>query len=97
MYSADSGRTVAVLMGPTFGGPIRRLAAFRAATGGGGAALAYATASRVVGLLAWPMDGDPGRMMGLVAHAGVVHAMAVSSDGRKLLTAGGLPTKQLKP
>jgi hypothetical protein len=44
--------------------------------------LAYATSERVVGLLAWPMDGDPAKTMGLIAHPGEISAMAISYDGR---------------
>jgi hypothetical protein len=50
--------------------------------------LSYATAERVVGLVAWPMDGDPAKSLGLVAHPGQVQGLSISYDGRKLITAG---------
>lgn len=53
-----------------------------------GAFLAYATAERVVGLVAWPIDGDPSNSLGLIAHPGVVSGLAISYDGRRLVTSG---------
>jgi WD40 repeat protein len=42
---------------------------------------------QVAGLVAWPLDGHPSQTVGLVAHSGGVVALAVSCDGRRLLTA----------
>ena len=89
MFNADARRQVATFLGPTFGGPVSRLIMFKSATSQE-AFLAYSTPERVVGLLAWPMDGDPAKTMGLIAHPGAITAMAVSYDGRKLLTASGV-------
>ena len=36
----------------------------------------------------WPLDGDPNRMMGMLAHPGEIAGMSVSFDGRRLITAG---------
>ena len=51
--------------------------------------LCYATHDKVVGLLKLPLDGNPNKGMGLVAHPGEVSAVAASWDGAYLLTAGG--------
>lgn len=59
------------------------------APGSDDAFLAYATASRIVGLSAWPVDGDPAHNVGLIAHPGAVLSTAVSYNGRKLVTLGG--------
>lgn len=77
----------ATFLGPTFGGPIAQLIMFKSSTSDT-SFLAYRTAERVVGLIAWPLDGDPARTMGLIAHPGDVRAITISYDGRKLLTAG---------
>jgi Ca2+-binding EF-hand superfamily protein len=34
------------------------------------------------------MDGDPAKTMGLIAHPGAIRAIAISYDGRKIMTAG---------
>jgi WD40 repeat protein len=44
---------------------------------------------QVVGLLKLGLDGNPHKSMGVIAHPGVVSAMAVSHDGRFMITAGG--------
>ncbi|KAG1654648.1 hypothetical protein FOA52_010276 [Chlamydomonas sp. UWO 241] len=87
LFNPDAAAPVATFLGPTFAGPIAKVTMFKSASNTD-AFLAYATKERVVGLLAWPMDGDPSKTMGLIAHPGAVSAMAVSYDGRKLLTAG---------
>ena len=88
MFDADKRLQVATFLGPTFGGPVSKLVMFKSATSEA-AFLAYTTSERVVGLMAWPMDGDPAKTMGLIAHPGSITSMAVSYDGRKLLTASG--------
>ena len=51
--------------------------------------VAYATYQKVVGLMQLPLDGNPNKAMGLIAHPCEVSAMAVTHDGRYMLTAGG--------
>jgi WD40 repeat protein len=51
--------------------------------------LVYTCTERVAGLLLLPLDGNPHKSMGLVAHPGPIAAAAPSSDGSHLLTAGG--------
>ncbi|KAK9829874.1 hypothetical protein WJX72_008365 [[Myrmecia] bisecta] len=87
LYSADSQSCVATYLGPTFSGPLEDLVVFRSGVTDQ-PYVAYCTADRVVGLLAWPLDGDASRALGLIAHPRALAGMAVSHDGRKLLTAG---------
>ena len=77
-------KCVKTVLGPTYGGPLSAMALFN-----GGAHLAYATPEKVVGLAALPLDGDPGRAMGLIAHPGTVASMALAHDGSALFTVGG--------
>ncbi|KAF6250825.1 quinon protein alcohol dehydrogenase-like superfamily [Scenedesmus sp. NREL 46B-D3] len=86
-YNPDAKAASATHLGPTFGGPISKLLPFRSVTDGG-AWLAYSTAEQLVGLIAWPLDGDPQHSMGVIAHPGDVRGLALSFDGRKLLTLG---------
>lgn len=51
--------------------------------------LAYATRQKVIGLALLPLDGDPSKAMGLIAHPGAVAGLAVSYDGRRIVTVGG--------
>ena len=50
--------------------------------------VAYSTAEQVVGVMAWPLNGDPATSLGLIAHPGPVVGMDLSHDGCKLITAG---------
>ncbi len=50
--------------------------------------VAYSTAHQVVGVMAWPLDGDPNKSLALIAHPGKVAGMNLSHDGCKLVTAG---------
>ncbi len=50
--------------------------------------VAYSTAHQVVGVMAWPLDGDPNKSLALIAHPGNVAGMNLSHDGCKLVTAG---------
>ncbi|GFR40429.1 hypothetical protein Agub_g1003 [Astrephomene gubernaculifera] len=88
VFNPDRPAVEATFLGPTFGGPIAQLVMFKSHASDS-AFLAYRTAERVVGLIAWPLDGDPARTMGLIAHPGEVRAITISYDGRKLLTVGG--------
>ncbi|KNE70555.1 hypothetical protein AMAG_14677 [Allomyces macrogynus ATCC 38327] len=50
--------------------------------------IVYATQDKLVGMLAWPYDGNPHCSMALVAHPDKITASAVSPDGQYLFTAG---------
>ena len=90
-------RCTRTVLGQTFGGPLNRLVpipgAGGAETGGGaggaGGYVAYSTANKVIGVMQLPLDGNPNKMMGLVAHPGEISGLAVSFDGRYVMTAGG--------
>jgi len=52
--------------------------------------LAYATHDKVVGMMQLPLDGNPSKGMGLIAHPGEVSDLAATWDGKWLITAGGV-------
>jgi len=85
MNTFDCIKTV---LSPTFGGPINRLIHVPAFDGSQGNCLAYSTHDKVIGLVQFPLDGNPNKTMGVVAHAGAISSMAVSYDGRYIITAG---------
>lgn len=49
----------------------------------------FATSARVIGMGEFPLTGSPSKVMGIVAHPGVISALAVSFDGRYIFSAGG--------
>jgi len=51
--------------------------------------LAYATESKVIGLIKLPLDGNPHKTMGLIAHSGKIADICVSFDGKHIFTCGG--------
>merc|ERR1711871_322217 len=73
--------------GQTFGGPVNRMQALP--VGAGPPFVAYSSANKVIGLMQLPLDGNPNKTMGLVAHPGEITGLAVTFDGRFVITAGG--------
>lgn len=51
--------------------------------------LIYSTAKKVIGLIKMPLDGNPNKTMGLIAHPNEIADYCASSDGRYLFTCGG--------
>ncbi|GBG32283.1 Cilia- and flagella-associated protein 251 [Hondaea fermentalgiana] len=101
VFNANNKSCRKTTLGPTFGGPISCMQ-FLASSNGGGAGdglgkgsstrgdyIAYATAEKVIGLVKTPLDGNPFKMMGLIAHPGPISGFATSFDGKYLITAGG--------
>ncbi|KAH9123553.1 hypothetical protein AeMF1_005476 [Aphanomyces euteiches] len=74
---------------PTYGGPLNRIVPVPSTEKAAARYCAYSTHDKVVGLIKLPLDGNPNKSMGLIAHAGKISNVAVSSDGKFLLTAGG--------
>ena len=51
--------------------------------------LIYSTQEKVIGLIKMPLDGNPNKTMGLIAHPQQIADFCSSSDGRYLFTCGG--------
>jgi WD40 repeat protein len=49
----------------------------------------YSTGKKVVGLIKLPLDGNPHKTMGLVAHPNEVTDICASADGKYIFTVGG--------
>ena len=78
------------VLGPTYGGPLEKMTMFQpSGLGTDQYYMAYATREKVIGLSTLPLDGNPNKAMGLIAHPGEVTGMAVTYDGRRVLTVGG--------
>jgi len=79
---------IKTVLSPTFGGPINRMMHVPAFDGSQGNCMVYSTHEKVIGLVQFPLDGNPNKTMGVIAHAGAISSMAVSHDGRYIITAG---------
>lgn len=51
--------------------------------------LIYSTTKKIIGLIKMPLDGNPNKIMGLIAHPDEITDFCASSDGRYLFTCGG--------
>lgn len=75
---------------PTYGGPVNRLLPVTQMTPSGPKQYAiYTTHEKIVGLVKLPLDGNPRKAMGLLAHPMEISCATVSFDGLFLFTAGG--------
>ena len=84
----DTLTTTRTVLGPTFGGPVTSIVPFNVGGDACGAHAAYATARKVCGVAAMPLDGDPARAMGVVAHPAEVGAVCVARDDVAVFTVG---------
>lgn len=74
-------------LGPTYGGEISKLKLLDQGTGE--KFLLYSTNQKVIGLIKLPLDGNPHKTMGLIAHPNEVQDICCSSDGKYVFTCGG--------
>jgi len=79
---------IKTVLSPTFGGPVNRMLHVPAFDGSQGNCMVYSTHDKVIGLVQFPLDGNPNKSMAVIAHAGEVSSMAVSFDGRYIITCG---------
>lgn len=47
----------------------------------------YRSSKQAAGIMLWPTDGHPASMAAILAHPGDIASVAVSCDGRRLITA----------
>lgn len=76
-------------LGPTYGGEMCKLRLLNATDDARDKYLVYSTNKKVIGLIKLPMDGNPNKTMGLIAHPDEVADICCSSDGKYLFTCGG--------
>jgi len=75
-------------LGPTYGGEIVKLKKLDIENSND-KFLIYSTKQKVIGLIKMPLDGNPNKTMGLIAHPNEVVDICATSDGRYLFTCGG--------
>ncbi|KAJ3415556.1 Cilia- and flagella-associated protein 251 [Chytridiales sp. JEL 0842] len=98
LFNASTHLCRKTILGPTFGGDITHLHVIPPTPVDLSEPLtegylepkfvAYATENRVVGLMKLPLDGNPHRYTGLIAHPCSISHVCVTQDGSHLLTAG---------
>lgn len=76
-------------LGPTYGGEITKLKLLDQHSRDGKQYLLYSTSKKVIGLIQLPLDGNPHKTMGLIAHPDEVQDICASSDGKYVFTCGG--------
>lgn len=77
------------LLCPTFGGSVTKMLLLPANAQYEPKYLAYCTSEKVIGLVHLPIDGNPNKTMGIIAHSGEIRDFECSPDGKYLFTAGG--------
>mmetsp|Transcript_20905 Transcript_20905/g.43637 ORF Transcript_20905/g.43637 Transcript_20905/m.43637 type:complete len:926 (+) Transcript_20905:54-2831(+) len=93
-WNADNKSCRKTSLCPTFGGPLTSLSNIPQHNPeknlyGPSPYLVYSTAEKVVGVVKVPLDGNPAKAMGLIAHPTAISSVSVSGDGRFVVTAGG--------
>ena len=84
--SAQSSRKTC--LGPTYRGEINKMKVLNV-PGQDEKYLIYSTHKKVIGLIKMPLDGNPNKTMGLIAHPNEIADFCASNDGRYLFTCGG--------
>lgn len=71
---------------PTFGDAPNRMIPITSVHGN---FFIYSTKDKVIGAGAFPLTGDPSKIMGLVAHPGQITSIAVTYDSKFMFSSGG--------
>eukprot|EP00452_MALV-II_sp_L67-6_P000224 gene224-202_t len=75
-------------LAPTYGGPLAKMVPVFDESSEE-QFLLYSTHEKVIGLIQMPLDGNPNKYMGRIAHPGPIAAVSVDYEGRFAFTAGG--------
>lgn len=75
-------------LGPCFGGPIQVMRVIPGKDKGK-RLIAFATKEKVLGLMALPIDGNPHRYMGVIAHPGYIKDVKPAQNASFIFTTGG--------
>mmetsp|Transcript_60099 Transcript_60099/g.127324 ORF Transcript_60099/g.127324 Transcript_60099/m.127324 type:complete len:972 (-) Transcript_60099:21-2936(-) len=76
-------------LAPAYGDPITKMAPVFKDADGEDQFMLYATHEKVLGLVQLPLDGNPNKSMGLIAHPGQIAAISVDYQGQYAFTCGG--------
>ena len=89
--SSNSSNSLSIIktsLGPCFGGPIQVM---RVIPGKDKTKrlIAFATREKVLGLMCLPIDGNPFRYMGVIAHPGIIKDVKPATNASYIFTTGG--------
>ena len=86
--STNSLSIIKTSLGPCFGGPIQVM---RVVPGKDKTKrlIAFATREKVLGLMCLPIDGNPFRYMGVIAHPGIIKDVKPATNASYIFTTGG--------
>lgn len=97
-WNANNKQCRCTSLGPTYGGPVVKLASLMKSSEPGDIQpntktihsdfLAYSTSTNVVGLIKLPLDGNPNKTIGILAHPNRVSYVTTSTDGQYIFTCG---------
>lgn len=92
IWNPSNGCSRKTCLGPTYGGEIVKMKSLKINSRSSTDEekyLLYATKKKVIGLIKLPLDGNPNKTMGLIAHPDEIVDICASSDGKYLFTCGG--------
>ena len=86
--SHESLNIIKTSLGPCFGGPIQVM---RVIPGKDKTKrlISFITKEKVLGLMCLPIDGNPFRYMGVIAHPGIIKDMKPATNASYIFTTGG--------
>ena len=95
LWNVDDKKCRQTCLGPTYGGHLNKLKLltrkkFQPSASVEDYYLAYSTSEKIVGLLKLPVDGNPNKSMGMIAHPDKVTDIDISGDNKFMFTCGGL-------
>jgi len=85
LWSMSKQKCRQTVLAPTYAGPINRMMMLPQSESG---YLVYSTREKVIGLIKLPLDGNPNKSMGLIAHPGEISNITTTQNGKYLLSAG---------
>eukprot|EP00892_Ulva_mutabilis_P006792 jgi/Ulvmu1/4485/UM002_0210.1 len=86
VFNPDTAVTSGTYRGPACSDSVAQMAIFQSASSSS-TFLAFRCKSRAAGIMQWPTDGHPDSISAVMAHPGELAGVAVSCDGRRLITA----------
>ncbi|MCQ2819021.1 MAG: hypothetical protein MJ252_17295 [archaeon] len=85
---AEKPSIVKTSLGPCFGGPLVNMKNLKKEKDK--RLIAFTTKEKIMGLMLLPLDGNPYRYMGVIAHPGIIKEMKPAVNSNYIFTTGGI-------